>query len=364
MKRFIKYFLPVAIVVAFTAALYAHADSSGPNAPTSAVDNGATGTVAWSNPTNVEADDGVFASPGSVSALTHYLNASGYNFSIPSNATVNGIQVDVVRKAALSGVGNLCPGGINTVCDINAVLITSSGALGTTNEASTTPWAAAIATSTYGGPSDLWGASWAPSDINSSNFGFAISVNSHGMTGPSCLAQGTLVLTTHGEVPIEKLKAGEQIWSYSTTTKKMEKDTVVWVQSEPIVDDGNLLYDITTSDHQTIKATASHMFFANGDWVVAPNLKVGDVLLDAKLKKVHITKIVKEKQPGTRVWNISVKKNQNFFAGNTLVHNASTNTASIDYIQITVTFSTPSISTGTVVIQSHTVIQGGNVTFK
>lgn len=362
MKRFIKYFLPVAIVVAFTAALYAHADSVGPNPPGTAIDDAAVGTQAWSNPTNALADDGIFASAvsvGSGSATTHYLDVTNFGFSIPSNATVQGIQVDIERKS--STASSVC-GATNTACDNSIVIINSSGTLGSTNKATTTVWPTTEAFASYGGSADLWSAAWAPSDINSSNFGVAISAHTEGIGGPSCVVAGTMVLTTNGNVPIQDIKVGQKIWSYSTTTKQMEIDTVTAVASEPVIDDLDTIYVVSTSDKDIVQATASHMFYANGQWIAAPNLKVGDTMLNSALRKVKITNVKVEKKPGILVWNISVKKNQNFFANNELVHNASNETVFVDFARITITFTLPGVPI--VLIQSHTVIRGGNVTFK
>lgn len=343
-KNLFKYFL---LLICLLAAPAAHAQvAAGPFAPGTATDVAATGTIAWINPNNSKVQDRVFTTFTTLSGITvsksHLLELTNFGFSIPVGATVNGIQADVVRKQSAAGTSCALSGASNSMCDNIVSLIDSTGTVTATNKASATAWSNTIGTTTYGGPADPWSLALGPSDINSSNFGIAIGARGEGIGGPSCVVAGTMVLTTHGNVPIQDLKIGEKIYSYSTTTKQMVVDTVTGVASEPISDDYDTLYYVYTSDKDMVQATASHMFFANGDFIAAPDLKVGDTMLNSVMHKVKITKIQMVKRPGLTVWNITVKKNANFFANNELVHNASTDIASLDYVQLTVTYTLPS----------------------
>lgn len=361
-----KYLALFTLLISLFIAPHAYASTAGPNASGTVTDTSATGTVAWVNPNNAKIDDGVFTTFTTASGVgvtkSHLLELTNFNFSIPTGATINGIQVDVVRKATSTG-SNCTAGSANYICDNLVSLINSSSVVTATDKSNTTPWTSTVATSTYGNNSDLWSLSWAASDINNSNFGVALGAKGAGIGGPSCVVTGTMVLTTKGNVPIQDLKVGQKIWSYSTTTKQMQIDTVTNVASEPISDDYNTLYDVTTSDGQTVKATASHNFFANGEWVAAPDLKIGDIMINAWLHKVKITSIKIEKKPNILVWNISVKNNTDFFANNELVHNASTFTGSIDFVQITVTYTSTItlLGTSTVTISHSTIIKKSTV---
>ena len=107
--------------------------TQGPNSPATAVDDATVGTVAWANPTNVFASDGVAASA---------------SFGGPATAT--DYQIKIVK----------------------------SGTIGTTNKADTvTTWPSTLTYVSYGSSADLWGETWTSSDINNSNFGIAVSVN-------------------------------------------------------------------------------------------------------------------------------------------------------------------------------------------
>lgn len=63
------------------------------------------------------------------------------------------------------------------------VRIIKNGAIGTTDKATADAWPlGSDIYATYGGSSDLWGETWTPSDVNSANFGVAISAYGTGYT--------------------------------------------------------------------------------------------------------------------------------------------------------------------------------------
>jgi hypothetical protein len=70
------------------------ADSSGPNSPDSAADQGD-----WNNPTNVFSSDDSRADHSGTNQ--HILRAYDFKFSIPAGATINGFYVEIWRKAAI-----------------------------------------------------------------------------------------------------------------------------------------------------------------------------------------------------------------------------------------------------------------------
>ena len=62
--------------------------------PSAAANDAGTGTVAWSNPTYVFAEDTSYATATLTSGQTsEWLKATGYGFSLPSTATIVGIEV-------------------------------------------------------------------------------------------------------------------------------------------------------------------------------------------------------------------------------------------------------------------------------
>lgn len=126
------------------------------------------GDINWTSLTNIFASDSstaitqISASAGTpVTSKT--LKATGYGFSIPSYATILGIEVRVERRSA----ANIAGVHFN---DHTVQLRKSSGAIGD-NKANATDWTTTMEIKTYGGPTDLWGTTWTPSEINNSEFG-------------------------------------------------------------------------------------------------------------------------------------------------------------------------------------------------
>src|SRR5439155_16464010 len=121
------------------------------------VDVTGTGTVAWTSPGNAQtSNDGyttaAFANNGDAS---HFLKCTGFGFSVPSTASIRGIQVEWEYKNASGG----------TILD-NAVRIVKGGTIGTADKASGTGWPSTDAFVAYGGAADLWSDSWTAADIN------------------------------------------------------------------------------------------------------------------------------------------------------------------------------------------------------
>lgn len=126
------------------------------------------GAIPWDNVGNIATSDNNNSTAGLLvlGTNTNYLVASGFNFSIPNNATICGISVSVERSRT----------GIGTISD-NAIYLYRMGNDVGSNHAAGGAWPGSDQIATYGGENDLWGASWTPSDINNSGFGVAISVS-------------------------------------------------------------------------------------------------------------------------------------------------------------------------------------------
>lgn len=68
--------------------------TQGPNFPSTGQDVG-YGDFNWTNPEYITSDDGLYASSTIVffGGITTYLNATNFGFSIPTSATIDGIEV-------------------------------------------------------------------------------------------------------------------------------------------------------------------------------------------------------------------------------------------------------------------------------
>ena len=124
-----------------------------------------TGAAAWSNPTNITADDGSNATcnvgTGFGGATGDTLRGSNAGFAIPGTATIDGIEVRV--QAGYTVVFGTSP-------NISSVNI---GKDDSTLATPKTPATALTTTPTnydYGGAADLWGLTWTPAEINATSF--------------------------------------------------------------------------------------------------------------------------------------------------------------------------------------------------
>lgn len=146
--------------------------SQGPLGPGTGADDATAGNKVWTNPGNITAEDGVFAACTSIilPVISHYLKATNFGFSIPAGATINGILVE--WKTQNSG---------GTFTD-NSIKIVQGGTISGNENANGTNWPRTLQYVGYGSSTDLWGLSWASSDINSSGFGAVASVNVPGST--------------------------------------------------------------------------------------------------------------------------------------------------------------------------------------
>jgi Tfp pilus assembly protein PilX len=142
---------------------------SGPNvnSPTNYADIG-SGT-SWSSPGNIVSNNGVYTTY-SVPAhgQSNTLTVRDFDFAIPSNAIIRGIDVEVDRYA-----------GASYSLDDYTVYLTKDGVntVGS-NHAAWGDWGTSPYTRSYGSSSDLWGTTWTAAEINSANFGVRFRVDS------------------------------------------------------------------------------------------------------------------------------------------------------------------------------------------
>ena len=142
--------------------------TAGPNAPGTMADDNAIGTSAWTNPDNAKVNDSSYATNSAGTGQTHYLKATGFGFAIPSGATINGIEVGIIRKAQDSSK-------FAFATDSVLKLVKGGTVIGNDKANTAAKWPTSDGAVTYGTPSDLWGGTWADTDINASNFGVVLS---------------------------------------------------------------------------------------------------------------------------------------------------------------------------------------------
>jgi hypothetical protein len=152
--------------------------SSGPNNPTSAVNDG-TGSN-WLNAVNVFESDNSYATvsaPAKRVLDSSVLLITGFGFTIPAGATIDGIKVEMERKKSPSG----------SVSDVQ-VGLTKDGMTGGGDPENVNVWLSSEGYVTWGSATNLWGLSWTPAEVNDADFGFAFSASIIAGSSASCTA--------------------------------------------------------------------------------------------------------------------------------------------------------------------------------
>lgn len=134
--------------------------------PASCANDASIGTVNWTNPGNTLSSNNSYATAGVAGAgtTTSYLRCTGYGFTLPPNATINGITVSIERRSSSAGAGGARDAAVRAV---------QGGVIGTEDRSSGTNYTTADLTEDHGGATDLWGLTWTSTDINAADFGAA-----------------------------------------------------------------------------------------------------------------------------------------------------------------------------------------------
>lgn len=137
------------------------------------------GGTAWTTPSNGRAEDGsVTTCILNGGQSTQNLQMTTYNFTIPGNSIIVGIELRVKKNRGVTSGGA-------TLSDNGVFLI---GGSGTSSDKTKFPdWPTVLTWFTYGSPTDTWGLSWTPAEINATTFGSsfrAIESSGGGATRP------------------------------------------------------------------------------------------------------------------------------------------------------------------------------------
>lgn len=138
-------------------------------------DSSSGGTAAWNDTASVKKIDNIFATTvlTTENSSTHYIKVTGFNFNVPSNATIDGIKVRAKRQYECATCAT------PPVVMDKVVSLVKNGEITGENRARTQKWESNRPNDvrSYGaGATDLWGTSWSVEDINNPNFGVVLSV--------------------------------------------------------------------------------------------------------------------------------------------------------------------------------------------
>ena len=133
-----------------------------------------------------------------------------------------------------------------------------------------------------------------------------------------CVAQGTMISTPDGEVAVEELQSGRQVWSLDIESNSRVAANVLAVLSsrtrETILINENLQ---VSPDHPVFVASGN-----NHMWKQAAELQVGETLLHESMRPVKIRSVAPVGGE-INVYDVAVDGPHNFFAAGILVHNKS-----------------------------------------
>ncbi len=158
------------IVASAAMTMPASAATSGPLDAGTGANMDGPGTINWTDPANITATGAPYATAVITGGATsEYLQGTNYGFSIPLDATIDGITVSIMRMDSAG----------NGTADSDLYLLKASAIAGN-NHASTVKWPVSMTVATYGGTADLWGTTWTPSEVNATSFGVSLSAyNTH-----------------------------------------------------------------------------------------------------------------------------------------------------------------------------------------
>jgi len=128
-----------------------------------------------------------------------------------------------------------------------------------------------------------------------------------------CFTAGTLVtLADKRQIPIEDLKIGDWLLSYSTTTRALSTSQVTDTYR------GREACYLEIND--ILQVTPSHIVYVNENWQRAETLRPGDHLLNNSTQNVSVEHVLRRDEE-IEVFNLSLSNDSTFFAQGFLVHN-------------------------------------------
>lgn len=267
--------------------------------------NDGVGDTAWSNLGNAAASDNSYmtAALGSGSRTTQTGLFTNFGFSIPAGATIDGVEVLGERKTS-----------INTRGKDQSVKLIKGGTVSGNEKANATAYTTSDVQVTYGGPSDLWGLTLTPSDVNASNFGVAFRANNN--------ASGSATVS----VDVINIKV------YYTLTGNVYNDS--FTESITLTESlsATLTVNATTSDGITpgnTMAAAATMNPTISDAItlgesLAPNLVMGASISDS----ITLTESL------STALTVNATTSDSITPGNTMAANATMNPTTSDAITL------------------------------
>jgi len=241
----------------------------GPNNPSSAGESTITDGYSWSGYTNVYANDDVDYATVSLSKneFSHYIKATGFNFSLPNCDSIEGIYVEVDRHSNDAA----------DMEDYSVRLVNGSGTIVGDDKAIVGDWPTSDAYQTYGGSTDTWTAGLNCGDVTNANFGVVFAVQNTVPTKP----RGIVASVDHIRVTVYYTIQTDS-WTGTVYTDDDEGTTIADDTSIcAVVNNGTPACSTTTSGVftiNTLNANAADQltFFIDGGSILGNTVTVSD----------------------------------------------------------------------------------------
>lgn len=134
-----------------------------------AANDAAVGTVAWTTPANALTSDDARATSGDtnstanpITIYSNYLKITDTAALVPGGSTIEGIEVQVERRHN------------NAAVVTESIKLVKGGVISGTAKGPGSAWTAADATEVWGSSADLWGLTLTADDVNAANFGVVL----------------------------------------------------------------------------------------------------------------------------------------------------------------------------------------------
>ena len=164
-----KRIIPTLVLILTLLPVMVFGQPDGPNSPSTSSSSGG-GTV-WADIGDIYADDTDRARSYNITknGSSQTLIGAGYGFAIPVGATIDGIEVTIIRRRGGGGAGTIRDKVVSLTKD-GSTLIGDNKMVGTA-------WGTDMIGFSYGGAADLWGLTWTVAEINSGGFGIGLQVD-------------------------------------------------------------------------------------------------------------------------------------------------------------------------------------------
>ena len=138
-----------------------------------------TGHQAWVNPNGITGTGEATLEDFGPNTVSKYLVGVDFGFSIPSNATIEGVELQVWFDDSAHGTGS-------DPTEKTVKLYNNRSFLGDNQADGTALPDQRIAALTYGDEDDTWGATLTPAIVNASTFGAAFQCETDGSASSDC----------------------------------------------------------------------------------------------------------------------------------------------------------------------------------